>query len=396
MQRRRPGLKTVLGRRTIPKLRALGAAGALLTGPAAADTVPLAGADLSFQPQWADAGAVYRDGHGPQALLPLLHERGFRLVRLRLWHRPTDGWCGLESTLDLARASHAAGFRLCLDLHYADTWADPGRQPPPAAWLGLSLASLADSVRTYTANILGAFRDTGVPLAYVQLGNEIDNGMLWNTGRIGGAGSEWDTQLQRTAFVQLVGAAANGARQALSPRHGTQLVVQAAASGDSTACARLFGLLQQQSVDFDVIAVSYYPWWHGDLAALEANLRSLAKRFGKPLMVAETAYPWTLASNDQTHNIVGLPSQLLPDLPATPDGQAAFATRLRQLVATVPGGLGVIWWAPDLIPVPRGPGSPWENLALFDFSGAALPALGACGSDQPANTDPDQPDAGQE
>jgi arabinogalactan endo-1,4-beta-galactosidase len=372
------------------------AAGALLTGPAAADPFPLAGVDLSFQPQWVDAGAVYRDGHGPQALLPLLHERGLRLVRLRLWHRPTDGWCGLESTLDLARACHAAGFRLCLDLHYADTWADPGRQPQPAAWRGLPLAALTDSVRTYTANVLGAFRDAGVPLAYVQLGNEIDNGMLWNTGRIGGAGSEWDTPLQRAAFAQLLGAAADGARQALSPRHGTQLVVQAAAGGDNAACARLFDLLQSEGVDFDVIAVSYYPWWHGDLAALETNLRSLALRFGKPLLVAETAYPWTLAWHDQAPNIVGLPSQLLPDLPATPDGQAAFAARLRKLAEAVPGGVGVIWWAPDLIPVAGGPGSPWENLALFDFSGAALPALGALGSVQPASAGPDQTEADQE
>jgi arabinogalactan endo-1,4-beta-galactosidase len=384
MRRRRPGLETVLGRRALPWLRIIVAAGALLTGPAAADTRPVAGVDLSFQPQWLAAGAVYRDGRGPQALLPLLYEQGFRLVRLRLWHRPADGWCGLTPTLELARTCHAAGFRLCLDLHYADTWADPGRQPTPAAWRGLSLASLADSVRTYTANVLGAFRDAGVPLAYVQLGNEIDNGLLWDTGRIGGAGSEWDTPSQRAACAQLVGAAADGARQALPPRHGTQLVVQAAAGGDSAACTRLFGLLQQQGVDFDVIAVSYYPWWHGDLAALETNLRTLARRFGKPVLVAETAYPWTLAWQDQMHNIVGLPSQLLPGLPATPDGQAAFAARLRQLVATVPGGLGVIWWAPDLIPVSGGPGSPWENLTLFDFNGAALPALRALGSDPPA------------
>lgn len=347
--------------------------------PRAAAAVFLAGADLSYQPTLTVAGASYRDGQAPRPLPVLLRDHGLNLARLRMWHRPAGAEGSLAATIAVARECQAAGLRVMLDLHYSDTWADPAHQTPPAAWRGLAPAALADSVRAWTAAVLGAFRDAGVPVALVQLGNEIDAGLLWETGRLPAAGDPADTPRQREAFTALLRAASDGARAALPPRCGTQLVVHLARGGDTVACRHVLDVLRQGGLDFDVIAVSYYPWWHGDLAALAANLRALHERYGKPLLVAETAYPWTLAWADATHNLVGTAAQLLPGYPATPAGQAAFATRLRALVEATPGGLGVVWWAPDAIPAPGGPGSPVENLALFDFTGAALPALAALG-----------------
>jgi arabinogalactan endo-1,4-beta-galactosidase len=347
--------------------------------PRAAAAVFLAGADLSYQPTLRAAGASYRDGQAPRPLPELLRDHGVNLARLRLWHRPAGAEGSLAATLALARECQAAGLRVMLDLHYSDTWADPAHQAPPAAWRDLPAAALADSVRAWTAAALGVFRDAGVPLTLVQLGNEIDAGLLWETGRLPAVGDAADTPRQREAFTTLLRAASEGARAALPPRCGTQLVVHLARGGDIAACRRVLDLLRQGGVDFDVIAVSYYPWWHGDLAALAANLRALHERYGAPVLVAETAYPWTLAWADATHNLVGTSAQLLAGYPATPAGQAAFAARLRALVTETPGGLGMVWWAPDAIPAPGGPGSPVENLALFDFTGAALPALDALG-----------------
>ena len=133
-----------------------------------------------------------------------------------------------------------------------------------------------------------------------------------------------------------------------------------------------------RGVAFDVIGLSYYPWWHGTLEEVETNLDSLARRYGKNIIIAETAYPWTLGWHDGTHNIVGLAEQTLPGYPATVAGQEAFLADLADIVYRVPGsrGRGIFYWAPDYIAVP-GMGSPWENLTLFDFEGGVLPSASA-------------------
>lgn len=342
-----------------------------------APAAPLAGADLSSLPRLEAAGAVYRIDGVARDPLAIFHDAGYRLVRLRLWHSPADSLDRLPTVVAFAQRVRAAGFEILLDLHYSDTWADPGRQDPPAAWVGLSEAALADSVRSYTAGVVRAFRGAGVMPERIQLGNEIDNGLLWDQGRVGAEGTRWDTPAQWSRLAALLVAAAAGVRDAAPAGSPPRIVLHVASGGDTAVCRRFFEQMVAARVPFDEIGVSFYPWWHGTLERLAANLADLARRFGKPVMVAETSYPWTLGWADGVHNLMGLESQLHAGYPATPEGQRRFLADLLEVVAGVPDGLGaaVITWEPAWTAVKGSTGSPVENLALFDFDGEALPGL---------------------
>ncbi len=333
------------------------------------------GADISFVPKLEDHGVVYTDGGVPDDPFAILADHGINLIRLRLWHTSAEGYYDLDDTLAMAQRAHAAGQDLLLDFHYSDTWADPAHQTKPAAWATLPFATLADSVRVRTRDVLLALRAQGTPPAIVQLGNEITPGMLWDDGRVGGA---FNTPEQWAQLAQLLGAARDGVTDAFAPAPGPQIMIHSDRGGDNGGCRWFFGNLLAQGFDFDIIGLSYYPWWHGTLADLEYNLDDLAVRYGKDIVVVETAYPWTLGWFDDTHNIVGLPEHLLPGYPDTPAGQRAFLDAVFALVADAPDGRGrgVVYWAPEWIPTPTF-GSAWENLALFDETGEVLPGLDA-------------------
>ncbi|MFH1689372.1 MAG: glycosyl hydrolase 53 family protein [Candidatus Eisenbacteria bacterium] len=333
------------------------------------------GADLSFLPQLQSLGAEYSVDGAPGEPLGMFADHGFSLVRLRLWHTPAEPWHGLDATVAHAVAAKAAGHRLMLDLHYSDTWADPGHQSKPAAWEALAFPALVDSVYGYTNSVIGGFRDAGVLPDYVQIGNEITAGMLWDDGHVGGA---WDTPQQWSQLGQLLAAGVSGVRDSLPEGEWPRIVIHVDSGGNNGACRWFFDGVTAEGVDFDVIGLSFYPWWHGTLGDLRANMHDLAARYGRRIMVVETAYPWTLEGNDSTGNFVDSSDDLHAGYDATPEGQEAFLTELMAIIESVPGGLGTgaAYWEPDYLTVPGGPGNPYENLTLFDFDGEALPALG--------------------
>lgn len=332
------------------------------------------GADLSFVPHLQSLGATFGKDGQTAPLLSLVAEAGITLVRLRLWHTPAEPRHGLDATVAFAHQLQDAGFDLMLDLHYSDTWADPGHQAPPSAWQGASTAALADSVTAYTSRVVGRFADEGIALSYLQLGNEINAGLLWDHGRVGWPNGPWDTPEQWSSLTSLLQAAAAGARTALPPGSATELVVHLALGGDNPGCRWFLDELAAAGTDYDVIGLSYYRWWHGSLWDLRTNLRDLGPRYGKPLLVVETAYPWTLEGDDDTANFVTTGADLQAGYPATPSGQRDFLRDVRRVTETS-GGLGVVYWEPAFIPVTDGPGNPYENLTLFDFAGDALPGL---------------------
>jgi len=339
----------------------IAAVAALAAGlPAKASPRPfLAGADLSSLPQVEAAGAVFREhaDAAPADLLTLLRARGLNTVRLRAWHTPDDGACSTAETAALAARAQAAGLAVLLDLHYSDTWADPGHQAPPRAWQGLPVGALADSVRAYTAGVMRALAARGVVPACVQLGNEITGGLLWDAGRI-------DTDAQSDNLALLLRAGLAGIDDGLPPGASRPAVM---IHIDDAGDRRLLDGLARRGVLYDVIGVSYYPWWHGPLDKLEANLRELATRYDKGVLVVETAYPWTLGWFDDTHNVVGQESQLLDGYPASFEGQAKFLTEVTRIVRELPAdlGRGVVWWEPAWL----APGSAWENMGWVDERG---------------------------
>ena len=273
----------------------------------------------------------------------------------------------------MARRARALGLSLVLAIHYSDSWADPGHQAKPAAWLHLSSEELRDSVRVYTYETLTALKAHGVTQDIVQIGNEITTGLLWDDGRVGGA---FDTEDQWSALAALLQSGIDGVRAAVGG--ASKVMIHIDRGGSAEGARWFFDGLRRHAVPFDMIGLSYYPWWHGSLANLEETLALLADRFSKPFFLAETAYPWTLEWFDDRNNIVGLPEHVLPGFPATSRGQADFVSSVVKLMKDTSLGAGACYWAPDYVAAPNY-GSPWENLALFDEMGEVLPAAAALG-----------------
>ena len=331
------------------------------------------GVDVSSVLEVESGGGVYTRAGVAADPFEILRDAGVNLARIRVWVDPTDGCCGPDDTLALARRAADAGLDLLIDFHYSDTWADPGQQTPPAAWAGLGLDDLKAAVRAHTASVLSALDDQGTPAAFVQVGNEITNGVLWPHGAV----SAWDDS-NWTDFAAILNAGVAGVRDAERPGRPIGVILHIDAGADAPTSRAFFDRAEAFGVAYDAIGLSFYPWWHGALDDLGANIAGLADRFDTRVLVVETAYPFTLGWNDATHNIVGLPEQLHPGHPATPEGQRAFLDAVFDRAAEGPPARpgGVVYWGGELISAP-GRGSPWENLALFDFAGEATGALGA-------------------
>jgi arabinogalactan endo-1,4-beta-galactosidase len=338
------------------------------------------GADLSFTPQLEAAGVRHSDRGRVRPVERILAARGANYVRLRVWTAPPAGYSDAASALAMARRAKRAGMKVLLNLHYSDFWADPAHQTTPAAWQGQDLPALAATVRGYTRGIVAGFARRGAAIDMIQIGNEVTAGMLWPVGQLYPA----DGTQRWAEFTTLLEAGIAGAREGNPANHRLDVMVHIDRGGDNGGAVWFYDHIAAEGVGFDVIGLSYYPFWHGPLAALRANLDDLSTRYGKPLVVVEAAYPWTLDNGDQLANFIASPDQL-PDgaqFPATPAGQVAYFEALRSVLSGVSGGLGAGFfdWSPEWIPGvgwAPGEGNPNDNLTMFDWTGAALPVLDA-------------------
>ncbi|MFI5934002.1 arabinogalactan endo-beta-1,4-galactanase [Actinoplanes sp. NPDC051494] len=334
---------------------------------------PLAvtGADVSHLSKNEAHGAVYRTAGGARRdPFALLAANNVDHIRLKVWVDPVDGYNNLADTLTKARRAHAAGQKLLIDFHYSDAWADPGKQNKPAAWANLSFEELVQAVYDHTYGVLTALRRQGTPADMAQVGNEINGGMLWPDGR-------WDNWDGLAALLT----SGSNAVKAASPR--TRVVLHLAEGGNNGGHRWWFDQAVARGVPFDVIAVSHYVYWHGSLSELQANLIDLQTRYGKPVMVAETAYGFTTAENDHETNIFTASLAEAGGYPAMPRGQSDALRDILTVVAGVPGGLGVFYWEATWTaadgagwdPADPASGDGWENQALFGYDDRALPAL---------------------
>ena len=338
------------------------------------------GADTSFTLQLEQAGVRFSDRGKVRPVEQILAKHGANYMRLRVWTNPPPGYSTEASALTLAKRAHKAGMKILLDLHYSDFWADPGKQPIPAAWQGQDLPTLATTVRDYTRDIVRDFARQGTPVDMIQIGNEVTAGILWPLGQIYQAdGEHW------AEFATLMNAGIAGARAGNPRRHDLDVMIHIDRGGDNGGTRWFYDhILAAGITDFDVIGLSYYPFWHGSFADLQNNLNDTAARYDRDIVVVETAYAWTLDNGDQLGNFIWQTSQL-PDAatyPATPAGQAAYFEKLREIIASVPDnhGAGFFDWEPEWIPGvgwTTGEGNPNDNLTMFDWTGAALPAVDA-------------------
>ncbi len=338
--------------------------------------IPDRGADLSFEPQEEAAGAHFTDAGAPGSPLSILNDHGLNYVRLRLWVNPPAGYSDLASDLKMARRIEAAGDKLYLDIHYSDFWADPQHQDIPAAWQGQDLPQLTDTVRTYTQRVIKAFAAQHTPVDMVSIGNEIRNGILWPVGQV-----DWTADTGWDNLTTLLKAGVAGARQANPAGHKLLVMLHFDEGGNNADSVRFYDHMVSAGVPFDVIGLSYYTFFHGPVTAMRSNVDDLATRYGKPIVIAESQYPWTLANGDSTGNFVWNTSYESDGYPATPGGQVSFYNDLLSIVHQIPNhlGAGLFYWEPEWIPgvgwEPNA-GTPNDNLTLFSFSGQALPSVG--------------------
>lgn len=240
------------------------------------------GADISWVPRDEDRGIKYSDNGKEGDVLQIMKDNGFNWIRLRLFVDPTaqngyskEGYCGLESTLAFAKRIKAAGLKFLLDFHYSDNWADPGKQAKPASWERDSGSGLEGRVYTYSKETIERFIAEGVTPDMVQIGNEINHGMVWPQGKIG------DSYM---SFAVMLRCASAGVRAA-DP--DIKIMVHIACGGQNEESVKFFDKILSRDVKFDVIGQSYYPKWHGTLDDLRANLTDLVQRYGKPVVVVE-------------------------------------------------------------------------------------------------------------
>jgi arabinogalactan endo-1,4-beta-galactosidase len=336
----------------------------------------LLGADISALERIEQAGGVFRDGGQAGDAIAILRAHGSNLFRLRLFVNPDHSEVqvnDLDYTVRMAGRIKAAGAALLLDFHYSDTWADPGRQTTPAAWAGLPFDSLELQVEAYTAEVITRLRQSGALPDIVQVGNEVDAGILWPLGRVGGT---YDTHVQWDRFTRLLKAGIRGVRSALGSGDSVRILLHHSQGGNAGGTQWFFDRMDTLGVPYDLIGLSYYPCWHGTLAELQSNLRATSLRFGRDIMVVETSYPWRAGGwEDIATNLAAMTWAI------SPQGQAQFLWDVLEAVATVPSGrgAGVVWWYPEAIAVSGlfiwGGGS----LALFDAAGSVLPAAAAFG-----------------
>jgi len=378
MDRMMQELKKIRARRAIRAFLLLCLSSGFTTPSAMAQTGDFVyGADLSFVPWQRANGAVWSGfGHEGQPVQQF-RDSGWNVVRLRLWHTPDSTnwktWHNLDSTLNFAHEVVDAGLEWMLDFHYSDTWADPGKQYVPAAWEGLGLETLTDSLYNYTVDVISRCRREGILPAYVQIGNEINTGLCWPVGQLYGTGD--DVQAWSN-YATLLKAAKQGVIDGVAPLEPPMILIHNSDGGNAAGSEWWIDRLLGRGVRPDAFGFSFYPWWHGTLDDLRENLNFVAAEYGIPVIVVEASYPWTLSGADDQSNILGSSTQLHEGYPADPAGQANFYKDLAQIVREVPEGmgLGVFLWEPAWISTPNAT-SGGENLAVYDFSGDALPAI---------------------
>ncbi len=315
--------------------------------------------DLSSLPQIEEAGTIfYNLNNQEEDVLTALKNNGVNTIRLRVWHNPSTNYSSFNAVKLFSQRIKAKGLKVWLTVHYSDTWADPGSQITPSAWQGESFNTIKDNLYNYTENLVLEMQPD-----FIQIGNEINSGILFPYGNINN---------NETQFLELLSVGVQAVRD---NSNTTKIIMHYAGINGSD-----WFFNKINAIDYDIIGISYYPIWHGkNLNILESTISDLGSTYNKDVIIAETAYPFTLQWNDFTNNIVGLEEQLiLPEYPATPQGQKDFISKLKEILNSTNKGIGFCYWEGGFVAFNGANstnGSPWENQALYDFDNKALPIL---------------------
>lgn len=337
----------------------------------------LLGGDLSMLPKYEAAGTVYRDAKGkPVDALNLFRKEGWNAVRLRLFVDPDkapaenkdEGVCqDLNYVMGFGKRIKEEGFRLMLDFHYSDTWADPGKQFIPSAWKGASAEALADSVYQYTRRSLEAMKRAGAEPDLIQVGNEISFGMLWPMAKtLPTEEANWP------AFLAMLKQGCRACRE-ICPK--AQIIIHTEQAGNWSNTKAFYDRLEAARLDYDIIGLSYYPMWHERIPVLHNTLDSLARCYpDKQVMIVEAAAYYS-HKNDRWAKSADEFSEFYP---ISVEGQTQFTKELVAELNRHPQVTGLFWWFPEENASGSSQIKSWLNRGLFDnTTGKALPSLHA-------------------
>ena len=240
------------------------------------------GADISFVPQSEAGGMKFMENGIEKDVMEILAAHGFNYIRLRIFVNPENekgyspgvGFCGLEYTKQMALRVKKSGMKLLLNFHYSDYWADPQQQNKPLAWKDLDFATLKDSLKSYTKRVLLALKEQGTLPEMVQIGNEINHGILWPDGHIGNLDN----------LSELLKAGVEGVKE-VDP--SIIIMMHIALGGQNDEAVFWLDNMIARGVNFDIIGLSYYPRWHGTLDDLAFNTNDLVKRYNKDINIVE-------------------------------------------------------------------------------------------------------------
>ena len=342
------------------------------------------GGDISLLPSYEQNGATYFDNNGnPIAeVLPYLKQQGLNAMRVRLFVNPanapeTEKEEGVRQDLGyvkkLAKRIKEQGMALMLDFHYSDSWADPSKQYTPNDWQSLTESQLQERIYTYTKDALQQLVDTGATPDLIQTGNEISYGMLW------GARGASDLKKCYTSstdnwpyFTSLLKQAVKACRE-VCPQ--AKVILHTERVAQPTVLKDFYQRMASYGVDYDIIGLSYYPYYHGNLSQLNTALNTLESAYAdKDIMLVETGYyhDWQPSTVDY---------DLSAQFPITGEGQKAFASALISTLSAHKSVKGLFWWFLEanekgLDWSTKHVTASWYNAGLFDNStGKAEPAL---------------------
>lgn len=354
------------------------------------------GMDLSTMLENEACGANYYVDGVKTDILDICKANGVDTVRLRLWNDPKSeagepygaGNNDLAVTIETGKRVTEAGLGVLLNFHYSDFWADPGKQFKPKAWKDYNADELTQAIYEFTRDSLKAILDAGVNVTMIQVGNELSSGLCWPEGRV-------------PEYANIARFVSSGIRACREINPQIPLMIHLDNGGNNELYRRWFdNYFENGGADFEYIGMSYYPFWHGRLAELTANMNDVALRYHKDIIIAEVSMGFTMedyASYEQLapedRKGYATREKLLAglDYPMTVQGQMDFTQDFLTRVKAVPEerGCGFFWWEPAWIPRPGsgwatpaslkymndpGPcGNEWANQALFDYDGNALP-----------------------
>ncbi len=301
------------------------------------------GADISWITEMESSGKKFYDSTNAQKeILSVLKGVGMNVVRLRVWVNPSGGWNNKADVLAKAIRAKNLGLLIMIDFHYSDTWADPGNQTKPAAWMGKNISELKLALAAHTTDVLTALKSAGISPEWVQVGNETNDGMLWPEGK---------ASTNMNVFTQFVNAGYDAVKSVFP---SSKVIVHISNGWDNGLFRWIFDGIKNNGGKWDVIGMSLYPTpsnWTVINAQALANMNDLVARYGKEVMVVEVGMSWD--SPNECHS---------------------FLTDIISKTKSISGnkGLGVLYWEPEAY-------NNWNGYTLgaFDNTGKPTKALNA-------------------